>query len=402
MKRNSNSNEPQFKRGLTEDEINSPEFNPDDFAPAPDTEKGVRENEALESKRNALVFAFVTAFFAIVIGLSGWASIKSVTAYNDNVFENNILSMYSNCDSLEEYKTEHEGYEINAVFYGNKMAGYCVYTTVEGFGGDIDILVAFNSKNEISNVKILDHNESRGLGSKIEGDKFLSQFIGLLIGSGNNEYDIIAGATASSDAICNAIDEILKLGLSTDSIANELGYETISAEEIEKEAEKNEQDKDKDKDKNNNKKPSSQRPSDTTSDRNNNGLGGYQGGQNSNNGSGNIGADGEDVTTVYETETKRPDDDETTGPEETTKAPEETTAKPAETTGKAETTAPPADTKPDTTAPDTTAPPVDTAPDTTAPEETTVPPVTDPPVTTAPEDTDPVPSDPTNPTGGDN
>lgn len=400
MKRNSNSNEPEFKRGLTEDEINSPEFNPDDFAPAPDAEKGRCVNETLENKRNALVFAFVTAFFAIVIGLCGWASTKSVMAYNDKAFENNILSMYSNCDSLEEYKTNHEGYVINAVFYKNKMAGYCVSTTVKGFSGDIDMLVAFNSKNEISEVKILDHNESRGLGSKIEGDKFLSQFIGLLIGKSNNEFDLIAGATTSSKAVADAINEILGLGLSTDSIANELGYETISAEEIKEEAEKEEENKDKDK--NNNKKPSSQKPSDTTNDRNNNGLGGYQGGQNSNNGSGNIGADGEDVTTVYETETKRPDDDETTGPEETTKVPEDTTGKPEDTTGKAETTVPPADTKPETTAPETTEAPKETEAETTIPAETTAPPVTEPPVTTAPEDTGNAPTDPLNPTGGDN
>ncbi len=400
MKRNSNSNEPEFKRGLTEDEINSPEFNPDDFAPAPDTEKACRENEALENKRNALVFAFVTAFFAIIIGLCGWASTKSVMAYNEKVFENNVLSMYANCDSMEEYKTDHEGFVVNAVFYKNKMAGYCVSTTVKGFGGDIDMVVAFNSKNEISEIKILDHNESKGLGSKIAGDKFLSQFMGLLIGNSSNEFDMIAGATISSKAVCDAIEEILALGLSTDSIANELGYETISAEEIEKETEKDEDNKDK----NNNKKPSSsQKPSDTTSDRNNSGLGGYQGGQNSNNGGDNIGVDGEDVTTVYETETKRPDEEETTGPEETTKEPEETTGKPAETTGKPETTSPPVDTKPDTTVAVTTEEPKDTEQDTTKPpEETTAPPVTEPPATTAPDDTGNVPGDPINPAGGDN
>ena len=41
-----------------------------------------------------------------------------------------------------------EIYDIYAVFYKDKMAGYCVSDVVDGFGGKITIYVAFNSDNK--------------------------------------------------------------------------------------------------------------------------------------------------------------------------------------------------------------------------------------------------------------
>ena len=156
------------------------------------------------------------------------------------------------------------------------MAGYCVYDTIDGFGGKISLYVAFNSDNKIMNIKVADHNESIGLGSKIASKDFLSQFFGLLVGNTKLEYDIISGATVSSEAVGNCISEILGLGLSTDSIAKEPGYETITEEEIEEEVKKEEDEKN----------PSSDKkdPDVTTDDDSD--LGGFQGGVNSNQGSG--------------------------------------------------------------------------------------------------------------------
>lgn len=313
MKRNSNSNESEYKKGLTEEEINSPEFNPDDFAPAPETGHTMSENENLENKRNSLVFGFVAALLALIICFSGWGVGASVDAYNEKIEEKQVLSVFENCDRLEVYSEDIQGYKVYAVFFKDKMAGYCVSGSTDGFGGKIDFLVAFNSDNVISQIKILDHSESMGLGSKITGDGFLSQFNGLLIGNTSVEYDLIAGATTSSQAVGNSIREILGLGLSTNSIANQLGYDTITEEEIQEEIKKEEDGK---------KDPEDTTgPSETTGTPNS-GVSDHQGGSNINTGDGDIGVDGEDETTVYESETEKTDD--TTG--ESTQIPETETS----------------------------------------------------------------------------
>lgn len=333
MKKNNQSKFNENKKLLTEEEINSREFDPEDFAPAPDEVQISEVSENIENRRNTLAFAFLVALFTMIIGFAAWTASFVVTAYEDNLAKKQVLSCYENCDKVIEYDVHNEKYDIYAVFYKDKMAGYCVSDTVDGFGGKITIYVAFNSENKIMNIKIPEHNESVGLGSKIAGKDFLSQFYGVLVGNTKPEYDIIAGATTSSNAVGNCIKEILGLGLSTDSIAKELGHETITEDEIKEEIKKEEE----------NKKPSSDKkdPVVTTDDKNSN-LGGYQGGQNSNQGSGNVNIDGDDITTVYDTETEASESDETTAPdttkkeEETTKSPETTESPSEDTTTAAE------------------------------------------------------------------
>lgn len=370
MKKFSNSNEPEFKKGLSEEEINSPEFNPDDFAPAPEKDRSQAVNEGLENKRNSLVFAFIATVLALIICFTGWGVTAAVSRYEAKALEKDVLSVFDNCDRIEAYAIDREGYDVYAVFFKNKMAGYAVMGTTEGFGGEIRFVVAFNSNNMISKIRVLDHNESMGLGSQIAKDTFLSQFKGILIGNTGASYDLVSGATTSSKALGDAILEILGLGLSTDSIAKELGYETISQEEIEEEIKKEEEDKN----------PTGEtEPAETTGKPRPNGSGG---GSNVNQGNGDDGMniDGEDETTVYETETEEPDEttaeteeeettkapettekveETTTAPEETTEAPEETTTAPEDTTGAPEDTSSPDDTTTEETtgAPDTEAVP---------------------------------------------
>ncbi|MBE6587209.1 MAG: FMN-binding protein [Ruminococcaceae bacterium] len=362
MKKFSNSNEPEFRKGLSEEEINSPEFNPDDFAPAPETDGAEGENEGLENKRNSLIFALVATLLAIIVCFAGWGVSASVARYESRVLERHVLSVFDNCDRIELYSADREGYAVYAVFFKDKMAGYAVLGTTEGFGGDIDFVVAFNSNNMISKIRVLDHNESRGLGSKIGTDTFLSQFKGLLIGNVNVKYDLISGATTSSKAMGDAISEILGLGLSTESIANELGYDTISEEEIEEEVKKEEDDK---------KDPSKETEPAETTGKPRPGVNDH-GGANVNTGDGDedMNIDGEDETTVYETETEEPDEttaDTTDKADDTTKAPDtsekvEDTTGPVDSETEADTTEPPVtDTEPveDTTDSETSAPTVE-------------------------------------------
>lgn len=367
MKKNNNSHGPEFKRGLTEEEINSPEFNPDDFAPAPDKKKTESNNERLENKRNALVFALVIGLFALIIGLIGWAASAGVNAYFDSLDAKNVLSLYKNCDRVEEYDAGTDEYDVYAVFFKNRMAGYCVIGEAKGFGGRIELLCAFNSDNKISDVKIVEHSESRGLGSLITTEDFLGQFNGLLVGNTTASFDLISGATTSSTAVGEAIKAILGLGLSTDSIAKELGYDTITEEEIEEEVQKEEENK-----------PTSETEKADTTDASPD-VGDFQGGANVNNGDGDLGHTGEDMTTLYDTETNPPEEDDETTKADTTE-PVEESSKDEESTASPETSAPTeesTDASTDTTVPtDDTTTADTTVADTTAPEapETTLPP----------------------------
>lgn len=96
------------------------------------------------------------------------------------------------------------------------LAGYCLKVTGSGYGGYMHMIVGIDTNGMIKGLSILEHQETPGLGSKINevrpGEKvpyFLRQFRGkqartVRVGGG---IDAITGATISSEAVTDAVRE---------------------------------------------------------------------------------------------------------------------------------------------------------------------------------------------------
>ena len=96
------------------------------------------------------------------------------------------------------------------------LVGYCVKVTGSGYSGYMRMIVGIDTKGVIKGVSILEHQETPGLGSRINdsapGEKapyFLRQFRGkpaktVAIG---RDVDAITGATISSKAVTDAINK---------------------------------------------------------------------------------------------------------------------------------------------------------------------------------------------------
>ncbi|MBI4336173.1 MAG: RnfABCDGE type electron transport complex subunit G [Candidatus Omnitrophica bacterium] len=98
----------------------------------------------------------------------------------------------------------------------NKPIGYCVRTLGNGYGGFIKIIAGMDEAGIIKGVRILEHQETPGLGSKINeirpGEKepwFLRQFVGRHGGNleVKKDIDAITGATISSRAVTEAVNK---------------------------------------------------------------------------------------------------------------------------------------------------------------------------------------------------
>jgi electron transport complex protein RnfG len=96
------------------------------------------------------------------------------------------------------------------------LVGYCVKVTGSGYGGYMRIIVGIDTNGIIKGVNILEHQETPGLGSKINevrlGDTepyFLRQFNGKQARTVTVKKDIdaITGATISSKAVTDAINK---------------------------------------------------------------------------------------------------------------------------------------------------------------------------------------------------
>lgn len=100
---------------------------------------------------------------------------------------------------------------------GDTVNGYIVINSVKGYGGDIKVMTAISTDKKIIGVNILSaSDETPGLGQNVTKENFYSQFVGkseniTLVKSGavpeNNEIDAVAGATISSTAVKNCIND---------------------------------------------------------------------------------------------------------------------------------------------------------------------------------------------------
>ena len=97
---------------------------------------------------------------------------------------------------------------------GGILAGYCIKVTGSGYSGYMRIIVGIDPNGVIKGVRILEHQETPGLGSKVnevrKGDKgpyFLEQFKGknAKTVAVRKDIDAVTGATISSKAVTDAI-----------------------------------------------------------------------------------------------------------------------------------------------------------------------------------------------------
>ncbi|MFN4227321.1 MAG: RnfABCDGE type electron transport complex subunit G [Candidatus Ratteibacteria bacterium] len=113
--------------------------------------------------------------------------------------------------------------EINKIKYlsvlnaNNEEIGKIFEVKTLGYGGYIYLKIGLDNENKIKKVKVKQHNETPGLGSKITQDSFLNQFIGktkdeiyLKKDKIEGKIDTITGATISSRAITDGIRKLLE------------------------------------------------------------------------------------------------------------------------------------------------------------------------------------------------
>jgi len=118
--------------------------------------------------------------------------------------------------------------EIDAGTVGNDPVGYVFKVTSDGFGGDMEIIVGINEGGEVENIQIGEHQETPGVGAKIEEEVFTDQYRGKKTESpigvsksapGEQEVLAISGGTITSEAVTHGVnlatkyyEEVLKDG----------------------------------------------------------------------------------------------------------------------------------------------------------------------------------------------
>ncbi len=128
-----------------------------------------------------------------------------------------VIPEFNNTPSEEVFKVAVDGDTL--YFYPGRMNGELVGTAVEtftraGFSGEIRIMVGLLPDGTINDVTVLKHEETPGLGDKMEKKKsdWSSQFRGknpsefrIAVTKDGGQIDAITASTISSRAFCEAV-----------------------------------------------------------------------------------------------------------------------------------------------------------------------------------------------------
>ena len=128
--------------------------------------------------------------------------------------------------SAEEFKIVEDTSNdlVKEVYEGlksGKVVGYTIKTSPKGYGGPIEVMVGISSEGNITGIKIGNHSETPGLGSKASEPRFKDQFnnksvdnpLIVVKGSASSDNNIVAisGATITSNAVTTGVNAAMNI-----------------------------------------------------------------------------------------------------------------------------------------------------------------------------------------------
>lgn len=177
--------------------------------PAPendsDSDDSGEQNSPAYLLKLVMVLTLICTCIALLLAVVNNITKDKIAENVANQQQKAILAIFPEGNETKEYIND-AGDDVYIVYKDGEPIGYCVNTTGSGFGGDVNVMVGIDPTGAVYGVKIVSMSETPGIGTKVQGESFLSRFVGQ---AGEADVDIISGATFSSKAVIEAVDKAL-------------------------------------------------------------------------------------------------------------------------------------------------------------------------------------------------
>ena len=189
-----------------------------------------------ETIRLTVRLFLITAIAGLILAFANSFTSPVIQQREKQEYENALKEVFADADKFEtleegklnSIKTKIKNIEkVEIAKKSDKTVGY-VFKSLgkNGYGGDISMLMAINTENQtIVGFKVLKHNETPGLGSRVTtpeyaqsvvGNKVTEHLVKNLHPDKDNDIQAITGTTISVNAVLNglnaAIDALADLG----------------------------------------------------------------------------------------------------------------------------------------------------------------------------------------------
>ena len=172
-------------------------------------------------KNMVLVLFCITLIAGACVGLVNMITEEPIAESKAAAKQKALSEVLSEADEFKHNLTEKvDGLDIVAytALKGQDTVGYAIETaTKKGFSGEIKMMVGFDTHGRIMNVKVLEHSETPGLGSKmtIQDNIKKNPLLGLngkeasrtdlRVEKDGGDVDALTAATISSRAYLDAV-----------------------------------------------------------------------------------------------------------------------------------------------------------------------------------------------------
>ncbi len=172
-------------------------------------------------KNMALALFVITAAaglaLSVVYSVTKEPILFSQKAKIDNAIKMVIPEFETKTDTTLMPNVGKDSIRVYRLNKGNENIGYAVETyTDKGFSGRFSLMVGIATDGSITNIEVLEHKETPGLGTKMALPAFKNQFKGIKPGEIQGELlkvrkdggtvDAITAATISSRGFCDAVN----------------------------------------------------------------------------------------------------------------------------------------------------------------------------------------------------
>lgn len=172
-------------------------------------------------KNMTLALLVITVFAGFALAVVYSVTLEPIQLSKKAKINNAIKKVIPEFESITDKSVLPEdgkdSIRIHSLLKGENNAGYAVETyTDRGFSGRFSLMVGFLPDGSISNIEVLEHKETPGLGTKMALPTFKDQFVGvkidelatkkLSVKKDGGTVDAITAATISSRAFCDAVN----------------------------------------------------------------------------------------------------------------------------------------------------------------------------------------------------
>lgn len=102
---------------------------------------------------------------------------------------------------------------VSDVYKADNGVGVVVTSSSKGYGGTMTVMVGFSADGTIRQIKVTEQAETKGIGSKVAGDKaYWARYEGVKAEKLelNDQVDALTGATVSSKALLAAVNSAIE------------------------------------------------------------------------------------------------------------------------------------------------------------------------------------------------